>query len=346
MASAVTVIGAGVFGLSCAWECLRRGVRVRVIEAAHVGAGSSGGTVGALAPHAPENWNAKKQMQLDALVAAEGWWAGIADTGGVDPGYARTGRLQPVDAPALDRTRARIAAAAEVWPAPFRMDLTDAPASPLLPVSDTGLYLTDNLTARLSPRRAGAALAAAIRAKGGEIMEGAGPQSPKGADGPVIWATGAAGLAALSEDLGRTLGTGVKGQSALLACAAPDAPQVFAEGLHIVPHADGTVAIGSTSERDFEDPTATDAQLDALIARARALCPALTDAPVIDAWAGVRPRAASRAPLLGAWPERPGHFVATGGFKIGFGMAPAVAAMMVDLVVNGTDRIPVAFRLA
>ena len=53
MASAVTVIGAGVFGLSCAWECLRRGARVRVIEAAHVGAGSSGGTVGALAPHAP-----------------------------------------------------------------------------------------------------------------------------------------------------------------------------------------------------------------------------------------------------------------------------------------------------
>lgn len=346
MASAVTVIGAGIFGLACAWECLKRGAQVRVIEAARVGAGSSGGTVGALAPHAPENWNSKKQMQLEALVAAETWWAEIAQAGGIDPGYARTGRIQPVDAAALDRIRARIAAAAEVWPAPFRMPLTDAPEAKLLPVSESGLYLVDTLTARLSPRRAGAALAAAIRAKGGEIEESAGPQSPEALKGPVIWATGAAGLAALSADLGRSIGSGVKGQSALLAHAAPDAPQVFADGLHIVPHADGTVAIGSTSERDFADPAGTDAQLDVLIGRARALCPALADAPVIDRWAGVRPRAASRAPLLGPWPGRPGHFVANGGFKIGFAMAPAVAAMMADLVLRGQDRIPDDLRLA
>lgn len=345
MASRVTVIGAGIFGLSCAWECLRRGTQVRVIEAARIGAGSSGGTVGALAPHAPENWNAKKQMQLDALVAAEGWWAEIAQAGVVDPGYARTGRIQPADPATLDRLRARIAAAAEVWPAPFRMELTDAPEAPLLPVSGSGLYLTDNLTARLSPRRAGAALAAAIRACGGTIEENAGPQTPDMLDGPVIWATGAAGLAILSADLSQCVGNGVKGQSALLAHAAPNAPQVFAEGLHIVPHADGTVAIGSTSERDFDDPTGTDARIDALIERARTLCPALRNAPVIDRWAGVRPRAASRAPLLGPWPGRPGHFVANGGFKIGFGMAPAIAALMADLVLLGQDRIPDEFRL-
>lgn len=345
MASTVTVMGAGIFGLSCAWECLKRGARVRVIEAARVGAGSSGGTVGALAPHAPENWNAKKQMQLNALVAAEGWWAGIAQAGGTDPGYARTGRVQPADPATLDRLRARIAAAAEAWPAPFRMELTDAPQAALLPVSKSGLYLTDTLTARLSPRRAGAALAAAIRAKGGVIEENAGPQSPDDRDGPVIWATGAAGLAALSVDLGRSIGTGVKGQSALLAYPAPDAPQVFADGLHIVPHADGTVAIGSTSERDFDDPAGTDAQLDALVERARILCPVLRNAPVIDRWAGVRPRAAIRAPLLGHWPGRPGHFVANGGFKIGFGMAPAIAALMAELVLLDRDRIPDAFRL-
>lgn len=345
MASTVTVVGAGIFGLSCAWEFLRRGTQVRVIEAERIGAGSSGGTVGALAPHAPENWNAKKQMQLDALVAAEGWWAGIAEAGGIDPGYARTGRIQPADPATLDRLRARIAATAQVWPAPFRMELTDAPEAPLLPASESGHYLTDNLTARLSPRRAGAALAAAIRAKGGTIDENAGPQSPDIVKGPVIWATGAAGLAALSSDLARSIGNGVKGQSALLAYAAPNAPQVFADSLHIVPHADGTVAIGSTSERDFTDPAGTDAQLDALIERARTLCPALRDAPVIDRWAGVRPRAASRAPLLGAWPDRPGHFVANGGFKIGFGMAPVIAAMMADLVLFEQDRIPNAFRL-
>ena len=47
----VTVVGGGIFGLTLAWEFLRRGSPVRVLEAARIGSGSSGGTVGALAPH-------------------------------------------------------------------------------------------------------------------------------------------------------------------------------------------------------------------------------------------------------------------------------------------------------
>jgi glycine oxidase len=62
-------------------------------------------------------------------------------------------------------------------------------------------------------------------------------------------------------------------------------------------------------------------------------------------WAGIRPKAASRAPLLGAWPGRAAHFVANGGFKIGFGMAPKVAEVMADLVLEGQDAIPPEFRL-
>ena len=263
---------------------------MRVIEAARIGAGSSGGTVGALAPHAPENWNDKKAMQRDALVAAQGWWAGIAAAGGVDPGYARSGRLQPaIPGPALD---SRIAAAARHWQG-FAMRTCRAPAGPLVPPSPDGLWVVDDLTARIAPRRALAALAAAIRAAGGEIEEGAGPLHPDTLPGPAVWATGAGGLESLSADLGRPMGTGVKGQSALLGLSVPDTPQVYAGGLHIVPHADGTVAIGSTSENDFSD-AAPDERLEALIASARAVCPALAGAPVLDRWAGIRPRAASR----------------------------------------------------
>jgi len=85
------------------------------------------------------------------------------------------------------------------------------------------------------------------------------------------------------------------------------------------------------------------------LALAATLClaalPALAGAPVRARWAGVRPRAKSRAPLLGAWPGRPGQFVANGGFKIGFGMAPKVAQVMIDLVLDGKDAIPAGFRL-
>ena len=49
---------------------------------------------------------------------------------------------------------------------------------------------------------------------------------------------------------------------------------------------------------------------------------------------------ATPAPLLGPWPGRKGHFIANGGFKIGFGVAPLVAQVMADLVLEGRNRIP------
>ena len=327
----VTIAGGGIFGLSCAWELTRRGAPVRLFEARQIGAGSSGGTVGALAPHAPENWNDKKQVQLEALAGAADWWAGIAAAGETDPGYGRTGRLQPLAAATLPRIRDRIAAARRNWPEWARLEILDSPDAALIPESPDGLWLFDNLTARLNPRRALAALAAALRAAGAEVIEGT--PAP---DDTMIWATGAQGLAEFG-------GNGVKGQSALLRFDACDAPQVFAEALHIVPHGDGTVGIGSTSERE-SDGLGTDGQLDELIDLARRLCPALEGAEVIDRWAGLRPRARSRAPLVGGWPGRPGRFVANGGFKIGFGMAPAVAGMIADLVLEGRDRVPPDFR--
>ena len=337
MASAKIIIaGAGVFGLACAWELTRRGQPVRVYETARIGAGASGGHVGALAPHAPENWNAKKQAQLDALIAASGWWAEAGQAGGLDPGYARTGRIQPVAPGTETRMAERIANARVYWPGWAGLAMTDSPDAALVPASASGLWLVDRLTARISPRRAGAALAAAIRAAGGEIIEDTPAPDTGPPDAPTIWATGVTGLAPFG-------GGGVKGQSALLRHDASDQPQVFADGLHIVPHADGTVAIGSTSERDVTD-TGTDAQLEALIASARALCPALADAPVLDRWAGIRPRARSRAPMVGPWPGRPGHYVANGGFKIGLAMAPAVARMLADLILEGRDTIPEGFR--
>ena len=38
--------------------------------------------------------------------------------------------------------------------------------------------------------------------------------------------------------------------------------------------------------------------------------------------------------MLGAHPLRPGQFVANGGFKIGFGVAPLAGEAMADLVLE------------
>lgn len=334
----ITIVGAGIFGLAAAHAFARRGLAVHLIEAAAIGSGASGGQVGALAPHDPVQWNRKKQIQCDALIAAGDWWAEVTRRGGVDPGWARSGRVMALPAPEL--AQARIAGAAAHWPAPFALRQGRI-KHPLLPAGWQGL--SDNLSARIAPRQACAALAAALRAQGVRIDEHAGPRHPDDLPAPCIWTTGAAGLDQLSADLGRPMGRAIKGQSLLLRLPGADlrtAPQLFLDSLHLVAHADGLLALGSTSERDFTDPQATDAGLEALLDRARALLPVLAGAEVVARWAGLRPRAQSRAPLVGPWPGRAGHWIGNGGFKIGLAMAPWVAEALADWILTDTCRVP------
>ena len=338
----LTVHGAGIFGLSIAWAAARRGAKVRVNEAKFPGAGSSGGVVGALAPHVPENWNSKKAFQLQSLLAAESWWEDVQSLGGTDPLYARTGRLQPIaDGAALALAQARFENAKTLWQGRADWQVVKATGALWEPHSPSGWLIHDTLTARIHPRAALKALLAALKAVGADLTIG----GAETATGPQVWATGHAGLLELSQGRSRAVGAGVKGQAATLSFDAANLPQIFCDGLHIIGHGDGVVAIGSTSERDWDNATSTDGQLDALIAKARSALPCLADAPLVERWAGLRPRSRSRAPMLGAWPGRPGHFIANGGFKIGFGMAPAVAECMADLVLNGLDRIPDDFRV-
>jgi glycine oxidase len=337
----VTVRGAGVFGLTVAFVCLERGARVRMIDPGGPGAGASGGIVGALAPHVPDNWNAKKAFQLDCLRTGADRWARVEAVSGVATGYGRTGRIQPLpDQRATDLARERAGDAARHWGDAYRWEVVTAEeAAGWGPVSPTELCLVDTLTARIHPRRACRSLAAAITTLGGEICRDGDER------GAVVHATGWTGLRELSEAFGKPVGSGVKGQAVLLRHAAPEgAAQIFADGLHIVPHADGTVAVGSTSEREFDDPRATVSATGDLIDRAVAAMPILHGAAVVERWAGVRPRARSRAPLVGPWPDRPGHFIANGGFKIGFGLTWGVADLVADLVLEDRDRVPEEFR--
>ncbi|NNE87585.1 MAG: FAD-binding oxidoreductase [Silicimonas sp.] len=334
----LTIRGAGIFGLSIAWEAVSRGAKVQIIDPIGAGTGASGGVVGALQPHTPDRWNEKKQFQLESLLLAERFWSEVEATSGISSGYKRVGRLQPLmndRSVALAKERRPDAQArwgnAAIWKVTKDVGVW-APPSP------TGLFVHDTLSAILNPRRAMESLSNALSLRGAEIKR-------EGTDqGAVIWATGWQGLRDMSIALGQNIGNGVKGQAALLAHDATGEPQIFADSLHIIAHLDGTVAIGSTSERDFDDPTQTDEHLDALLERVGLVMPILKGAKLLKRWAGVRPRAASRAPLLGPWPDRPGHFVANGGFKIGFGMAPKIAQTMCTLTLDGNDTIPEMFR--
>ncbi|WP_417586722.1 NAD(P)/FAD-dependent oxidoreductase [Pararhodobacter oceanensis] len=340
----ITIIGAGIFGLSAAYVMAQRGAKVTIVERDHIGAGASGGVVGALAPHVPELWNTKKAFQLESLLMAQGFWDEVAAFSGVNPGYARLGRVQPIpDTAALDRAHERIAGAEELWQGQATWQVLRLSDTPGLSFdSPTGWAIYDTLTARQAPRASSHALATGLRRMNATFLTG--DQPPDGAQ-KVLWASGVQGLLDLGEAMGKMMGNGVKGQAALLDADYRDAPQLFIDGLHIVPHADGTTAVGSTSERYYSHATHTDEQLETLIGRARAACPNLKDAAVLERWASLRPRSPTRAPMLGEWPDRPGHFILNGGFKIGYGMAPKLAHLAADLLLEGEADIPEGFRV-
>ena len=339
----VEIHGGGIFGLAIAWSCRRLGAKVRIVETRRIGAGASGGPVGALAPHAPDGWNSRKQFQLESLLMAEAWWGEARQSSGIDPGYCRAGRLQPIpDRPgrtSLEEERARQAERNWQGQAAWSVE----PASGIwAPSSPSGLVVRDTLSARLHPAQALRCLAAALRKSGCEIIEG--EIGGKGS-GARVWATGIDGLRHLDRQFGRQIGTAEKGQAMLIGHDGRNLPQIFGDGVHVVPHFDGTTAIGSTSEREFDEPVRVDAKLDELHRRATRLVPAIAGAPIIARWAGIRPRVVTRAPLLGPLPGKKGNFIANGGFKIGLGIAPKVGSAMASLILDGQDTIPPEFRL-
>jgi glycine oxidase len=348
----LAVVGGGIFGLSCAYAAARSGTRVCVLERERPGAGASGGLVGALSPHLPLGWNERKQFQLDALAGAEAYWREVEATGGLSPSYGRIGRYLPLST-ASERAKmlAQGQGARANWPDVFEWEVLAPEELPswLDPAVCSEGAVRETLTARLHPRHALAALEAAVNALGGQVRYPAqvisvAPGEVRLADEilrarAIVVAAGCGGEVLAPGFLGR----GEKGQAALLAPAEPLDALVYADGLYIVPHEDGTVAVGSTSESDFDDPLSTDAQLEGLLARAARICPALDGAGVLERWAGVRPRGPKPHPIVGPLPDSPGVNVANGGFKTGFGLAPLIGRAVADMIADRPHGLPATF---
>lgn len=341
----LAIVGGGIVGLWCAERAVRAGLSTVLVEAERIGGGASGGVVGALMPHQPVNWSAKKQFQLDGLLSLGDEVAALEAATGLGCGYRRAGRLIPLkDQSQRERNESWGAGAAECWArrGDFAWQVLDGnPAHGWLAeeAAASGFAL-ETLSARISPRLLGAALKARIEG-GVTVIEGVrvadisrdgGLRLGDGAairPGRTIVAAGYQSFGLLAALAPSLKGQGVKGQAALfrpLRPADPSMPVIFDEGVYIIAHDDGTVAVGSTSENDWQDASSTDGRLNAVIERARAICPVLRDAPVIERWAGVRPKSDTRHPVVEAHGDSGRVIVATGGFKITL----AVAHLMAD----------------
>jgi len=359
----LAVIGGGITGLWTAFHAARQGLSVVLIEKRGLGAGASGGVMGALMPHQPTGWDGKKQFQLDGLLALEEEISELEDFTGLSAGYRRCGRLMPIRVAHKRPFAENWAKASETnWPHPFRWRVLDQTPVPDWLPSDAMPFGAnyDDLSARADPRKLLAALTEGLRRHSVDIRENTAVETldPDGtmrlagggriSAGHVVLAAGWESFPLIAPGIERSIGTGVKGQAALLRPARPvdpAAPILYDEGVYVIAHDSGDVAVGSTSENSFDDPGSTDEKLDTVIAAATALSPALEGAVTIERWAGIRPKAAGRDPLVGPLPGFRNTFLATGGFKIGFGIAHLMARAVLAQIIGGNPAfLPESFR--
>jgi glycine oxidase len=104
----------------------------------------------------------------------------------------------------------------------------------------------------------------------------------------------------------------------------------------LIPRPNGEVWVGATFEDAGFASRVTVEGLHALASHVERLAPALSDAPVTRAWAGLRPLRRDGGPVIGRPRGLANVLVALGHFRNGILLAP-VTAHAVRALADGTD---------
>jgi glycine/D-amino acid oxidase-like deaminating enzyme len=128
----------------------------------------------------------------------------------------------------------------------------------------------------------------------------------------------------------------VKGEMIALTKAAIPNHMIWGNGLYVVPRG-GYLLVGATVTREGFDSAPTDAAADWLVDQAVALMPALRVWELVKHWAGLRPGSPDDLPLIGSSPLG-ALFIASGQFRNGILLAPAIAEAVTSMVLGQPPR--------
>jgi glycine oxidase len=101
--------------------------------------------------------------------------------------------------------------------------------------------------------------------------------------------------------------------------------------IYLIPRSDGRIIVGTTVEEAGFDKRTDVATIQRLHRTAIAMVPELSNAKILEDWAGLRPGTPDALPILGATPT-PGYYVATGHFRDGILLAPVTAKVMTQII--------------
>lgn len=352
----VIVIGGGVVGCAAAFFLAERGAQVTLLERDTTGAHASGAAAGMLAPIAEsEDEGPFFDLCLRGLEQLAAVVPRLRERTGIDPLYSPCGVLRVAlheeESEALRSRAARLAHHGLRW---LNAEEARSLEPGLTPEARGAIH---------SPREAHVsspglvrAYAAAAAAAGARLVEGAevtgltrsggrvtGVRTAAGemAAGAVVLAAGAWSGPLAREGGLRLPVEPVRGQILALD-NLPGGPEriVWGGGAYLVPRRDGSVTVGATVERVGFDARVTAAGAASLLAAAPRLLPLLADATFRRAWAGLRPAAPDRLPVLGPAADVPGLFLATGHFRNGILLSAVTGELLADWILAGRAPWP------
>lgn len=125
------------------------------------------------------------------------------------------------------------------------------------------------------------------------------------------------------------------------AAASADAalPQGTSVAFNLQPRATGQLLIGSSRELVGWDGSLNRGVERRMIERALDFMPRLAGAAVLRSWTGFRPATPDNLPLIGAWPESPGLWIAAGHEGLGITSSLATARLLADLILGRPPAI-------
>jgi glycine oxidase len=350
-------VGAGVIGLASAWRAARRGARVCVLERDRPAAGATGVAAGMLAPAGEASWgeDALVSLNLDALRRWPEFADQLQEDSDIDVGFAPRGALHvALDRDEVEELRRRYElhrrlGLDSVW-------LGGRACRELEPGLATAVRGGAHVPgeASVDPRRAVAALLAALERHGVAVHGGAEVVSAERSDG--AWRVGTADARGF-EGTVLVLAAGcwsgqmdwiapearppvrpVKGEILTLRGSAGEPACegiVSGERAYMVPRDDGRLIVGATVEELGFDTTVTAGGVHELLREAYRLIPEIAELELAETSAGLRPGTPDNAPLIG-FGATDGLLVATGHFRNGVLQAPLTADCVASLL-SGDD---------
>ncbi|MFC9749192.1 glycine oxidase ThiO [Streptomyces niveus] len=360
----VLVVGGGIIGLVTAWRAAQRGLGVAVVDP-EPGGGAALVAAGMLA--AVSELDHGEQTLLGLNIASARLYpdfvAELESVTGQDTGYRACGTLA-VALDSDDRAQLRELHALQRRSGLESEWLTGRECRRLEPMLAPGVRggLRVDGDHQIDPRRLAAALVTACERAGvvfhrawAERLRVAGDRAAgvtlaggpeRGAEldaGQVVIAGGSLSgrLAGVPDDVLPPVRP-VKGQVLRLTVPRPYAPflsrtlraEVRGSHIYLVPRENGELVLGATSEELGWDTTVTAGGVYELLRDAHELLPGITELPLTETRAGLRPTSPDNAPLLGPT-ALPGLHLATGHHRNGVLLTPVTGQVMATVLTTG-----------